>query len=291
MGRFSITISNQKMKLVAISAALGMAAAAAVPSEFAQFKAKFGKTYKSAAEEQRKMAVFKENMAYIARHNLDHAAGKESYTVGVNQFADLTNAEFRSQHLAEMVEAPQIRLNYQCPVAFSDNGSTNPDSVDWRSTDNPLNKVAVTSVKDQGSCGSCWSFGGAAAFEGAMCTSGQQDCTSWSGASDHTTTWLATVAGSTTPSTTSSPLVTSTATIHTHTYPARPKRREPASPTPPTLAVASATAVPPPRTPKPNSPVPSLKSDQSVLLSMLAELASSFTVAASMYPTLAALLD
>jgi len=96
----------------------------------------------------------------------------------------LTNAEFRVSHLAEMVEAPQIRLNYQCPVQFQDNGAANPASVDWRSTNNPQGVVAVTSVKDQGSCGSCWSFGGAAAFESAMCTSGQQDCTSWSGASE-----------------------------------------------------------------------------------------------------------
>jgi len=83
-----------------------------------------------------------------------------------------------------MVEAPQIRLNYQCPVAFSSDGSENPAEVDWRSTNNPKNTVAVTSVKDQGSCGSCWSFGGAAAFESAMCLDGQQDCTSWSGASE-----------------------------------------------------------------------------------------------------------
>merc|ERR1712173_243045 len=147
-------------------------------------KAKFGKNYANAAEESRRFAIFKENAAFIARHNQDHAAGKESYTVGVNQFADMTNAEFRSQHLAEMVEAPQIRLNYQCPVAFVDNGNPNPSEVDWRSTNNPLSTVAVTSVKDQGSCGSCWSFGGAAAFESAMCTSGQQDCSSWSGASE-----------------------------------------------------------------------------------------------------------
>merc|ERR1711884_293682 len=63
-------------------------------------------------------------------------------------------------------------------------GSENPASVDWRSTQNPKNTVAVTSVKDQGSCGSCWSFGGAAAFESAMCLDGQQDCSTWSGASE-----------------------------------------------------------------------------------------------------------
>merc|ERR1711953_1533659 len=179
-----VSYYHNKMKFLGVASALGLAASATVNQDWISYKARFGKTYANAAEESRRFAIFKENAAFIARHNLDHAAGKESYTVGVNQFADLTNAEFRSSHLAEMVEAPQIRLNYQCPVAFVDNGTPNPAEVDWRSTSNPQGVVAVTSVKDQGSCGSCWSFGGAAAFESAMCTSGQQDCTSWSGASE-----------------------------------------------------------------------------------------------------------
>merc|ERR1712173_267713 len=89
-----------------------------------------------------------------------------------------------ARYLALTQDSAQIRLNYQCPVDWVDNGEPMPESVDWRTTENPQNTVAVTSVKDQGSCGSCWSFGGAAAFESAMCTSGQKDCTSWTGASE-----------------------------------------------------------------------------------------------------------
>merc|ERR1712110_667852 len=179
-----VSFYHNNMKFLGVASALGLAASATVNQDWISYKARFGKTYANAAEESRRFAIFKENAAFIARHNQDHAAGKESYTVGVNQFADLTNAEFRSSHLAEMVEAPQIRLNYQCPVAFVDNGTPNPAEVDWRSTNNPASTQAVTSVKDQGSCGSCWSFGGAAAFESAMCLDGQQDCSSWSGASE-----------------------------------------------------------------------------------------------------------
>merc|ERR1719219_760671 len=173
---------------IALVSSLALAANAAIPSnlgaKFAEFKRKHGKRYGTEAEESRRFAIFKENMAFIVRHNLDHKLGRETFTVGVNQFADLTNSEYRSRHLAEMVESPNIRLNYQCPVNFQASGDELPESVDWRTLDNPKSTVAVTPVKNQGSCGSCWSFGTAATFEGAQCLAGNKDCGAWMGASE-----------------------------------------------------------------------------------------------------------
>merc|ERR1712001_385744 len=96
-----------------------------------------------------------------------------------------------------------------------------------------------------------------------------------------TTTWPVTAVGSTTPSTTSCRPATLTATTTTRTCPAAPSRLATVSPTQPTPSEKSPTAVPPPRTLNPNSPLLSLKSAPWVLLSMLAELASSSTAAES----------
>merc|ERR1711907_865533 len=58
-----------------------------------QFVSEHSKTYKP-HEVMNRFTTFKDNVNFIVDHNKNHAA-RLGYTVGVNQFADMTNAEFK----------------------------------------------------------------------------------------------------------------------------------------------------------------------------------------------------
>ncbi|PPD99111.1 hypothetical protein GOBAR_DD03840 [Gossypium barbadense] len=120
---------------------------------FSLFKARFKKSYGSEEEHDYRFKVFRANLRRAARHQkLDPSA-----THGVTQFSDLTPGEFRKRFLG----LRRLRLPKdanQAPILPTDNL---PEDFDWRE------KGAVTPVKNQGSCGSCWSFSTTGALEGA----------------------------------------------------------------------------------------------------------------------------
>lgn len=128
---------------------------------FNSWASKHGKVYgndlEGESERGYRKRVFRDNLEYIDAHN----RGDESYTMGLNRFADLTNEEYRTKYLGVKIDwESRLRKRLEKPSNFRYADVEAPLSVDWRE------KGVVTNVKDQGSCGSCWAFSAIASVEG-----------------------------------------------------------------------------------------------------------------------------
>ncbi|KAM0928699.1 hypothetical protein ACQ4PT_002642 [Festuca glaucescens] len=120
--------------------------------------AQYGRVYKDAAEKAKRLQVFKTNVEFIESFN---NVGNHKFYLGVNQFADITNEEFKASKANKGYKSSLGRV----PTRFRyENVSLGalPASVDWRT------KGAVTPIKDQGQCGCCWAFSAVAATEGVV---------------------------------------------------------------------------------------------------------------------------
>jgi len=119
--------------------------------EFREFMDRHGKNYEDESEFSRKFDIYRMNAAYIRAHNRQ---GLE-WHLGHNMFSDMTFDEFRQYN---KLAPPPVRAEREEVFLSTDNL---PDYIDWTTNG------AVVGVKNQGSCGSCWSFSATGAVEGA----------------------------------------------------------------------------------------------------------------------------
>ncbi len=107
---------------------------------FRSWMQKHGKSYESESVTNQRFAIFKNNLRNIHSHNVQKPT--PSYSLGLNNLADLTHEEFKTRYLA--TKPPRRSENNLLKTENFKYGDVDPPaSIDWRS------KGAVTAVKDQ----------------------------------------------------------------------------------------------------------------------------------------------
>merc|ERR1719384_2491751 len=119
---------------------------------FSDWQTEYGKEYATNAEAIHRYEIFKTNLEWITKRNTE----LKHMTVGLNQFADMTQEEFAAIYLHPLNETAFRKEVEEIAVP------QDPDNIH-------IGGKCSTPVRNQGQCGSCWAFSASGAAEALLC--------------------------------------------------------------------------------------------------------------------------